>query len=193
MAPRPKAKSKLGNDELDKAEVQFEKFEEDIKKLDETRMEKREVKEVEPQTKIAQSDLEKMNDHYLKPERSISSKDKFNEKLRSEFEFAKEYVQFIAEHKEIIGETIEIWTRPFGGMPAEFWKVPTNKPVWGPRYLAEQIKRKTYRRLKMDESVQQSGKMAFYGQMVVDTDIARLTANPVSSKKSIFMGANNFN
>jgi len=58
--------------------------------------------------------------------------------------FQKEYVQFIAENKEIIGETIEIWTRPFGGMPAEFWKVPVNKPVWGPRYLAEQIKRCYY-------------------------------------------------
>ena len=192
MVNKPAAKSSLGNAELDKAEKQFDKFEETIKNLDETRMDQRPIQETEPQTKIARSDIDKMKDIYLKPDKTVSNRDKFNEKCRAEYEFQKQYVQFIAEHKELIGETIEIWTRPFGGMPAEFWKVPTNKPVWGPRYLAEQIKRKSYRRLKMDEAQRSEGPVTYYGQMVVDTDIERLTARPVSQSRSVFMGAVDF-
>jgi len=31
--------------------------------------------------------------------------------------------------------------KPFPGMPAEEWAIPTNKPINGPRYVAEQIKK----------------------------------------------------
>ena len=78
-------------------------------------------------------------------------------------------------------------------MPAEFWQVPTNKPVWGPRYLAEQIKRKFYHRLMMENKQTEAGDgMTYYGQMAVDTTVQRMDARPVSTRKSIFMGANNF-
>ena len=95
---------------------------------------------VEPQTKISQSDIAKSKDVYLKPAKTIGSKERFNEKFREDYNFSKEYVQFIAENKECIGETTELWTKPYPGLPAEFWQVPSNKPVWGPRYLAERIK-----------------------------------------------------
>jgi hypothetical protein len=100
----------------------------------------------------------------------------------------------IAENKEIIGETIEIWTRPYGGMPAEFWKVPCNKPVWGPRYLAEQIKRAHYHRLTMQENriVGSDGMGQYFGSMAVDSTIQRLDAMPVSTRKSLFMGSSSF-
>ena len=86
--------------------------------------------ETAPQTKMSQNEIAKSKDIYLKPDKVISCREKFNEKYREDFNFGKEYVQFVGEHKELIGENIEIWTKPFAGVPAEYWIVPTNKPVW---------------------------------------------------------------
>lgn len=194
LKSKSKTSSTSAQSELDKAEKQFEAFDQNIKELTMDRMNSAPKQELEPETKISSRELAKKNDIYLKPERTISCKDKFNEKFRTEYEHAKEYVQFIAYNKEITGETIDIWTRPFGGLPAEWWKVPTNKPVWAPRYLAEQIKRKSYHRLTMQQNVNTGadGMGQYYGAMAVDSTIQRLDAEPVSSRKSIFMGANSF-
>lgn len=194
MAKRPELNSSLGNQELDRAEKEFKAFDENVKELTMDRMNMAPKEDVEPQTKLAQKDLEKSRDIYLKPERSISSREKFNEDYRKDYDFAKEYVQFIAENKEIIGETIELWTKPFAGMPAEFWKVPANKPVWGPRYLAERIKDCKYHRLSMQQSqiTGQDGMGQYYGQLVADTTVQRMDAMPVNTRKSIFMGAQAF-
>lgn len=180
--------------ELTKAKEQIDKFDENIKEMTMDRMNKAPKEEVEPQTKLSQKEIEKSKDIYLKPKRSISSREKFNEDYRKEYEFQKEYVQFIAEHKELIGENIETWTKPFAGLPAEYWEVPTNKPVWGPRYLAENIKRCNYHRLKMQQNMitGADGMGQYYGTMAVDTTVQRLDAIPVSTRKSFFMGANNF-
>jgi len=188
---KPKATNSLAAQELDKAEKQFEAFDENIKAMTMDRMNLAPKEEVEPQTKLSQVDIGKSRDVYLKPIKTIGCRDKFNEKFRAAYEYDKEYVHFIAENKELIGETIDLWTRPYGGMPAEEWQVPCNKPVWGPRYLAEQIKRKFYHRLVMQQNqmteVNAVGQM--YGAMAVDTTIQRLDAHPVSPRKSIFMGA----
>lgn len=193
MAEKIKGNS-VADKEMDKVEKQLDAFEKNVKDLTMDRLNETPKAEVEPQTRIAQSDLAKMKDHYLKPDKTIGARDKFNEKFRSKYEYAKEYVQFTAENKEIIGETIEIWTRPFGGLPAEFWKVPVNKPVWGPRYLAEQIKRKYYHRLVMQQNVitENSGYGQMYGALAADTTIQRLDALPVVNRKSVFMGASSF-
>lgn len=191
---KPQAKTSQVEKELDKAQQQFEAFDKQVKDLTLDRMNETKKEEVEPQTKLSSKEIEDSSKIWLKPKRSIGSRDKFNEKFREELNFQKEYVQFIAENKEIVGEAIEIWTRPFGGMSAEYWEVPVNKPVWGPRYLAEQIKRKYYHRLKTEDKVTSNSSMGqMYGQMVVDTTVQRLDAVPVSSRKSIFMGTNNFN
>ena len=186
---RPKSNS-LGEQELDKAEKQFEAYEQNIKDLTLDRMNEAPKHEIEQQTKLSQKDLAKSTDIYLKPEKSIHSREKFNENYREEYDFAKQYVQFIAENKEIIGETIELWTKGFAGIPAELWKVPVNKPVWGPRYLAERIKACNYHRLSMQNSpISSDGLGQYYGHMVVDSVVQRLDAIPASNRKSIFMGA----
>lgn len=186
-------KPRLSNEqkELDKVEKQFEAFDESIKQMTLDRMNQAPKQETEPQTKLSSKDIERSADIYLKPHTTISARDKFNEKFRDDYNFQKEYVQFIAENNELKGDVIEIWTRPFGGMPAEFWKVPSNKPVWGPRYLAEQIKRKCYHRFVMQQNImtESLGIGQMYGSMAVDTIIQRLDARPISSRKSIFMGA----
>jgi hypothetical protein len=183
-------KTKTHEKEIDKMQKQFDQFEQEVSSLTLDRMNQASVEEVEPQTKLSSKDIDNAKRIYLKPAIIIADRQKFNEKFREECEFAKEYVQFVAEHKELIGETIEIWTHPYGGMGAEFWKVPTNKPVWGPRYLAEQLRRRFYHRLRMEENrvTGADGKGTYYGTMVADTKIHRLTAEPVSTKKSIFMG-----
>lgn len=188
-----KAKPKVQESEMEKLEKQFDAFDGQVKEMTLDRMNEAPKQELEPQTKLSTSEIEKSKEIRLRPDRSIGSSQKFNEKFREKWTYDREYVQFIAENNEIKGENIEIWTRPYGGLPAEFWKVPVNKPVWGPRHLAEQIKRKFYHRLKMENTATgMEGGSTFYGNMAVDTTIQRLDAKPVSTRKSIFMGANNF-
>lgn len=194
LKTKPKANTSLAAQELDKAEAQFQAFDDNVKQLTLDRLNEAPKREVEPQTKISQRDIEKSKDVYLKPFRTVASKEKFNEKFRGDYEFAKEYVQFIAENKEIIGEELDLWTKPYPGMPAEEWKVPVNKPVWGPRYLAEQIKRASYHRLTMVQSSLSGsdGMGQYYGAMAADSIIQRLDAIPVNQRKSVFMGTGSF-
>lgn len=191
---KPKVSSGLAQRELDKAEKQFEKFDQEVKDCTLERMNTAPKLETEQQTKVSNRDAQKADGIWLKPKRTIGSKEAFNEKFRDEYNFKKEYVKFIAENKEIIGETIQLWTKKFPGVPAEEWDVPVNKVVWGPRYLAEQIKNATYHRLRMNESQATSmdGMGTYTGQLIVDNVIQRLDAIPVSDRKSIFMGASGF-
>ena len=188
-----KAKPKVAESELDKLGQQFDKFNDNVQALTLDRMNEAPKQEMEPQTKLSQSEIEKSKDVYLKPSRSIGSGQKFNEKFREQWNFDKEYVQFIAENNECKGDTIEIWTRPYGGLPAEFWQVPVNKPIWGPRHLAEQIKRASYHRLSMQNTTTQTdGVGQYYGSLAVDSTIQRLDARPVSTRKSVFMGSRSY-
>ncbi len=193
MAQKPNLNSE-SEKELVKVEKQFETYKEAIDELTLDRMNMAPKHEIEPQDKLSQKDIERSREIYLKPFKTISGRDKFNEAFRKDYEYEKEYVQFIAQNNEIIGEAIELWTKPFSGIPAEYWKVPVNKPVFGPRYLAERIKGSTYHRLSMQQnSVTSSDGMGqYYGSMTVDTTIQRLDALPVSTKKSIFMSAAGF-
>jgi hypothetical protein len=194
MAEKPKAQNSESAKELEKAEQQFEAFDKQVKDMTLDRMNAAPKADVEPQTKMSSIDIEKSKDIYLKPKRTIGSREKFNEKYRDDYNFQKEYVRFIPEHKEIIGETIELWTKPFAGMPAEEWAIPTGKPIWAPRYVAERLKNCTYHRLTMQQHVMTEtnhvGQM--FGAMAVDTTIQRLDAIPVSTRKSVFMGASGF-
>lgn len=198
MVEKPKASSSLAEKELDKAEAQFNAQEEQIKSLTLDRMNEMAKKpDIDPNSQISQADLMKKNDVYLKPRRSIGSKEKFNEKFRADYNFQSEYVNFEARNNEIIGEAIEFWTKPFPGMPAQEWVVPCNKAVWAPRFVAEKIRKSSYHRLIMEESgpvVGQDSRLGatYQGQMIADTVIQRLDALPVSNRRSIFMGANRF-
>jgi hypothetical protein len=193
MVEKPKAQTSLAEKELDKAENQFKAFDQQCKDMTLDRMSAAPLRETEPQTKLSQSEIDKSKEIYLKPKRQIGSREKFNEDYRKEYEHAIEYVRFIAENKEIIGETITLWTKPFAGMPAQEWDVPPGKPVWGPRHLAERISSCKYHRLIMNNTTQGAdGIGQYYGSMAVDTTLQRLDAVPVSSSRSVFMGAKSF-
>ena len=192
MSNQPKVNS-AAERELDKAAKQIDAFEADIKKVVEDRQSLAPAQETEQQTRLSSNQIADSKDIYLKPKRNLSCRVKFNEAYRDDYNFAKEYVLFIAENKEILGEKIELWTKPFAGVPYEEWEVPCNKPVWGPRYLAEQIKKCRYHRLTMDNKIIETGGYgSIYGQMAVDSVVQRLDATPTTKKKSIFMGASGF-
>lgn len=194
MSQKPKANSSFTEKELEKVEKQFDAFENQVKEVSADRTFNHPVEKTEMQTKMPQNEIAGSKDRYLTPKKKISSPEKFNEKFREAWNFSKEFVHFIAENKECIGESIDLWTKPYCGVPAEEWIVPCNTPVWGPRYLAEQIKRKYYNRLVMNDTREASsdGHGVYYGSMVKDTTINRLDCHPVSKQKSVFMGTTNF-
>jgi hypothetical protein len=203
MAEKPKMMNSESQKQIDKAETQLESFDSQVKELTMDR-----INQLAPtntnrpdEAPIGRKELANLKDIYLKPEKVIGPgvnpktgvAEKFNEKFRAAYEFDKELVQFQAVNNEIIGETLEIWTKPYGGTNCEFWKVPCNKAVWGPRYLAEQIKRKFYHRLRTeDRPTNMTGEGTYYGSMVVDNTIQRLDAYPVSQRRSVFMGSTGF-
>lgn len=195
MSQKPKVNS-ASQQELDKVEKQFDAFDQNLKEMSLDRLNKAPVQETEPQTKLSQKDMEKSKDIYLKPKRVVppGKGEKFNEDFREEYNFSKEYVPFIAENKEVIGETITTWTKPFPGMNAEEWDVPVNKLIYGPRYLAERIHGCNYHRFVMQQNTVNAADQIgqYFGSMAVDTKIQRLDALPGSTRKSIFMGAVNF-
>lgn len=190
------------NKELDRLDKEFKQYNEQVAALNLEDFADAPVLEQEPQTKLSQREMSKAKEIRLKPIRTFSPvvnaktgvmDEKFNEKFRKDWEFAKEYVCFIAENKEVIGEAIDIWTKPFPGVDAEEWKVPCNKPVWGPRYLAEQIRKCQYHVFKTEKNmITNDDKGAYYGEMVAKNTVHRLDANPAVERKSIFMGASSF-
>ncbi len=191
MTEIKKTKTDLPND-LEVAKKQFDEFDNNIKQMTLDRSNEAPKQECESQTKLSSREINNSKEIYLKPEKTIGRRDKFNENYRSHYNYDKELVRFIAENKEIIGEDIEIWTGKYAGVPVEFWKVPTNKPVWGPRYLAEQIKGCKYHRFIMRDSIvsEQGGYGKMYGSMAVDTTVQRLDAIPAKQRTSVFMGSN---
>ncbi len=183
-------KPKIAPTELDKLQDQFDNYKEQVDSMTMERMNQAPKLEVEPQTKLSTQELAASKGMYLKPKRSISSREKFNEDFRKQYEEAREYVEFIAENREIIGEEIDLWTKPFPGLPAEQWIVPTNKPVWGPKYLRDQIQRCYYHRMSMQNAPTATDGMGqYYGTMVVDNVVNRLDAyTPTTKRQFSFAG-----
>ncbi len=162
-----------GQKELEKMSDDFDQFNEQVKKVSsENTFSKSQEKEMEIEDKL----LDGTQD--LEPISRMKSKEPFNENFRKEYEYASEKVYFIAENTEIIGESIVMWTKPFAGLCAEQWSVPVNKPVRGPRYLFEQIKRKFYNRLTMEQKqTSNDGMGSYFGAIVATNKIHRLNAN----------------
>jgi hypothetical protein len=177
---RPSVNS-TGQKELDKAQNDFDKFEENINSLTVDRMAKVPLEEKDPQTKISTREANKADAPYIKPFKSINSKEKANERFAELRRKSWEYVKVIVENNEIIGETIEAWTKRWPGDNADFWKVPVNKPIYIPKLLAEQLAGCRYHRLVMQENTPTSfdEKGTYYGAMVADTTKQRLDCRTV--------------
>jgi hypothetical protein len=193
---KPKVNSASAR-EIEKAQEQFDNFQEEVKSLTVDELNKAPLEQHEPQTKLSSKEFNEAPEIYLKPIKTIypggvpktgKITDVFNEKWKEAYEFDKQYVRFVAENNEIIGETITLWTRPYPGVPAEMWEVPANKPVWGPRYLAEQIKRKCYHRLVMNDHRQVGADHTgtYIGGIVAKNTVQRLNAQPAPKTQVSF-------
>ncbi len=185
----PKVNSE-GHKELDKVEKQFDDFKEQVDSLTKDRMDLSRKADLEPIHKIANKDLDKNDAIILKPSKNIRSPEKFNEKFRKPYEEDCQRMDFTAEHRELIGETIEIWVKPYPGMNAEYWEIPTGKKVNAPRYIFDKLQRTGYHRLRMDETkkVGGDGNTQYYGQMVVDNYVPRMDAFVIPAKRNVYMG-----
>lgn len=182
MARTPSVNSE-GQKELEKVSQQFDQYKNEI----ETILDNRNVKGQSPEHEISQKDIEKSQEIYIKPNRVIMSKEKFNERYREQYNYAKEYVHYTVEHHECKGDSIEFWTKPFPGVAAEFWIVPSGKPVWIPRYVADKLEHGcTYRRLKTVDRPYSQDQMGtqYFGQLVQDEINYRISGRPVSTRKN---------
>lgn len=178
--------------ELDRAQKDFDEFQDQVKEASKDAVNDNPVKEEEHQTQMSSRELKFAKTPTIKcekvifpPRRKDGSAEKFNEQFRKEYEFKKEYVEFIAENIEIPGEMIEFWTKPYPGVPAQFWSIPSNTPVRAPRFVAERIEACNYNVLKMDEKEmgQEQGGIRYYGRLVTKDKKARLSARPIKSNK----------
>lgn len=182
MVKKPDVSSGFAQRELDKAEAQFEKFDTEVKNLTLDRMNEAPKEEKAP-LEVAKKDLYK-DGLYIKPVRSISSKEQFNEKFREAHSKAWEYVKCQATNGEIIGEKIELWNKKFAGDPATFWQIPVGISIYIPRMIAKQISDCKYHRLRMEQNTvtENSGGMQYYGSLAVDSTVQRMDCVPVNKE-----------
>ncbi len=187
----PRARNQKAQNEIDKAQKSLDAFDAKLKNFDPNKAKEAPKKETEHGVQLSQKDIEKSQEIYLKPHRWHASKEPFIEKFRSEYDFAKEMVRFVASNNEIKGDTIELCTKPFPGCPVLEWKIPVGKPVWGPRYLAERLKDCTYSELHTDQNAirNKGNDVTDFGDFVVEKKINRLDATPVTNSKSVFLSS----
>lgn len=185
MAVKPQVNSE-GQKELQKLEQNFDNFKKNVDDL----TEKRSVKSEAPEHQISQKQIENSTDLYIKPNRIIMSREKFNEAYREQYNYMKEYVHYTVQHEECKGDSVELWTKPFPGLPAEFWIVPSGRAVWIPRYVADRLENECqYKRLKMQDTrpYANDGTSQMTTQIVYDDIIHRISARPVSTSKRFSM------
>lgn len=178
--------------ELTKADDQFNEVQKDFKEVMTATIERKiSLPSCEPEEDIRRSSRELQSHEavVIKPLKSISDKAKFNETFRKDWERGWEYVKAIVENHELIGESVECWTKKFPGDPAHFWRVPTNKPVMIPRLLAEQLAECKYHRIVMEEKpVRQGDGMTFYGAIQAVEVRNRISARIIPETSKIALG-----
>lgn len=185
---KPKMSSGFGQKEIDKAAEQLDNFEEQVKNVTMDRMAQAPRADTAP-PEITQK-AAKADAPYIRPTRSINSKEKFNERFRAEHTHMWAYVKCIVENKEIKGEKVEFWTKKFPGDPAHFWQVPVGRPIYLPRLCAEKLASCSYHILSMGDpntpdNMSRGGYAGadsfghYQGQIAVDSTVQRIDCRPV--------------
>ena len=170
--------------ELDRAAKEFDAFDAQVKKLgqDPHADLALPVQEEEGQTQLTDKQAKKADALYLKPIRSMEGKrSEPNPKFERAHKRGWEYVKCIVENKEIIGESIKVWTKAFTQDPAHQREDPVNTPVYIPRLLAEQLAKCAYTQMKIEENTTReiSGGISQYGVMVAESRKQRIECRPV--------------
>lgn len=165
---------------LHKMNTSFDATQKDLTNLTLDHLNKAPLKEGEDQTKLTRSELAEDNIHVVKPERQVHGQDKPNPKFEKERKKGWEMVKCFFENREVEGEQIECWSKPFAGDPASFWKLPVNRTVMAPRHLVKQLENCRYHKMRMEEkTVSSDGAGVYYGALVADYTVNRLLAREV--------------
>lgn len=180
---RPRVNSE-GQKELDKAQAQFDQFDAKLKSLNP--FDRSKDNEHDAQVKLSTKEGQLADAPYIKPVRSVATKEPFNEKYRKAWEYGWQYVKCVVENNEIKGEGVEVWTKKFAGDPAHFWKVPCNKPIYIPRLLAKQLSECKYVRYVAQDPRLTGGADGvtggYFSDIVAETVQHRIDARAVSGE-----------
>lgn len=149
--------------EIKEMTAQADAFQEQVKDLAHESVKAAPAEEVDQQTKMSKREMQKYDAPYIKWERSIACKEAPNPKFQQERDYMWEYVRIVAENHEIIGESIEMWTKQYPGDAYHFWRIPVNKPVWVPRLVAERLSKCSYVRYVMEDASQTTTGSDGYG------------------------------
>lgn len=190
MQPKPRV-NEDGQKELAKIEKSFDSLGESIRDINPLECKAPEP-EFDPLTKLSKKQMEMATAPYIKPLRSQARpvnekqgmKVHFNEKHRPLYEKDWEWLKVTVDNYEMIGSDVEMWTAEWGCDPAYFWVIPTNKPVYLPRFVARRLKKCRYHEMHMEGDPQQGAKPSggdqfskSYGVMEVRKTKQRLDAN----------------
>jgi len=148
---RPRFLESEKNKEIEKVDLQIDALTQQMSALDQDTINKAPIRETEPQTLMTKAQEKYTDAPVIKPTKSMSAVGKPIPKQAKARKEGWEYVKVIAEHNELIGENIELWINPFAGDPCSYWEIPTNKPIYIPRFLAEHLATRNYHRLKMQD------------------------------------------
>lgn len=158
---RPPKVNYEGQKELAKVDEAFEKVTEAIASCDSLDP-KVPVEQVDPYTKLSKRQMALADAQYVTPVKIVNrveggkhnAKNYFNEAHRPLYKKDWEWIKVVIENKESIGHPVEKWTAEWGCDPAMFWIIPTNRPVYIPRFVARSIKKCRYiqRTMESDET-----------------------------------------
>lgn len=182
---RPRVNSE-GQRELDKVEDQIGALQQEIQSFNPLDELAPLPEETEPQVPMSKKEMKKDDAPYIRPKKTLAATNTpksptvWNKRWQKMHDRDWEYVKITAENHELIGGSIEMWTREYGCDPAHFWDIPVNRPIWVPRLVARKIARCTYHRLTMDNSIVTHGDQVgqVVGGLVVDHTKHRLNAIP---------------
>lgn len=161
---KPKLNAGFAQKEVDRLDSEFDAKQEQMSSLTQDEMNKAPKKEQEPQAVLSKREEKSYDAPVIKPSQTVPGIGKRKPEQDSLRRQAWELVKVVVENRESIGESIELWHKaPFGGEPCTFWQLPTNKPIYIPRFLADRIKKCNYHVLT---TVEQSIGRNEWGEMI---------------------------
>lgn len=175
-------------EEIAKIDSQINQVQTAMSNLTQDEINKASVVDFQPQTEITRAMKDFTDAPVIKPIKSIPRPGKPIAKEAKDRAWGWEYVRCIAENREVIGETIELWTGKYHGDMADFWQVPVNRPIYLPRHVAKRISECRYHRVKMQDrpmhnlmnEMESTGVSGYSGQLTVVDTRQRLDCRPIA-------------
>ena len=116
------------------------KISEDMNLLTIDKIEDTPDKEPEIQTKLTHREMaDELGVRYIEPKRKLGILGELPSNLEKQRARDWEYVKGIYENIDCIGEAVEFWYVLYPGDPDCLWSIPSNVPVFVPRFIAKHL------------------------------------------------------